>query len=413
MWLNRHTLANGLRMVHLQDTSTQMVTLNVLYRVGSRNEDADRTGLAHLLEHLMFGGTPAVPNYDRVAQLACGDNNAFTVYDYTNFYLTLPAANVETGFWLESDRMGGLAFTPESLEVQRKVVMEEFKQHYISPPYGDVLHLISALAYKVHPYRWPTIGLTLDHIAHVSMEEVKDFFFRFYAPNNAILSVVGNLTMEDSVRLAERWFGVVPRRKSVSTLIPQEPMQTEERRMTVCRDVPANVLYMAFPIVSITHPDFHSSDMISDILSAGKSCRLNRHLVEEQHFFTSIDASIIPCLDGGLLLIGGMPAEGVRMEDAEAAVWHELEMLLSEGITEEELEKVKNRFETNFMRERANRQNLAAQLAFYEMLGDAAWANRVVDAYRGVGRELFMRVCRETLRRDRANVLWYMTNEKR
>ena len=200
MLLNKHTLDNGLRIVHTQDTSTQMVTLNVLYQVGSRNESEEHTGFAHLFEHLMFGGSVNIPDYDTPLQLACGDNNAFTTNDYTNYYLTVPAANVETGFWLESDRMMSLAFTPESLEVQRKVVMEEFKQHYITPPYGDISHLISAMAYKVHPYRWPTIGLKLSHIADVTMEEVKDFFFRFYAPNNAILSVVGNITMEETIR---------------------------------------------------------------------------------------------------------------------------------------------------------------------------------------------------------------------
>ena len=212
MKINKYTLENGLQIVHLEDKSTQMVTLNILYKVGSRNEDEEHTGFAHLFEHLMFGGSKNIPDYDTPLQYACGENNAYTTSDYTNYYLTVPAANVETGFWLESDRMNCLAFTPESLEVQRKVVMEEFKQHYITPPYGDLMHLISDLAYKVHPYRWPTIGLKLDHIANVKMEEVKDFFFRYYAPNNAILSVVGNITMDEVVRLSEKWFGGIERR---------------------------------------------------------------------------------------------------------------------------------------------------------------------------------------------------------
>lgn len=406
--MNKCTLANGLRIVHTQDTSTQMVTLNVLYKVGSRNESPEHTGFAHLFEHLMFGGSVNIPNYDEPLQLACGDNNAFTTSDYTNYYLTVPAANVETGFWLESDRMMSLAFTPESLDVQRKVVMEEFKQHYITPPYGDISHLISALAYKVHPYRWPTIGLKLSHIADVTMDEVKDFFFRFYAPNNAILSVVGNITMEETVRLAEKWFGTVPRREIDTTPIPQEPEQTEQRRLTVERDVPADVLYFSFPIVGVNHPDFHCCDMISDILSIGKSCRLNHHLVEEQHLFTSIDAYIAPRIDPGQLFIAGMPTDGVSMGEAEAAVWQEIDLLLRDGITDAELEKVKNKFETNFMKERANRQKLAAQLAFYEMLGDAEWAEKEVDAYRSITREHFMQVCRNTLRREKASVLWYM-----
>lgn len=403
------TLSNGLRVLHYQDTSTQMVTLNVLYQVGSRNEDAEHTGFAHLFEHLMFGGSVNIP-YDTPLQLACGDNNAFTTSDYTNYYLTVPAQNIETGFWLESDRMTELAFTPQSLEVQRKVVMEEFKQHYITPPYGDIQHMMSALAYKVHPYRWPTIGLKLEHIANVRMEEVKDFFFRFYAPNNAIVSVVGNITKEETWRLAEKWFGKIPARDISQPLIPQEPMQTEQRRLTVERDVPADVLYMSFPIASLTHEDFHCCDMISDILAAGRSCRLNRHLVEERHLFTSIDAYIQPRIDPGQLLICGMPAEGVSMEAAEAAVWEELEHLAAEGINAEELEKVKNKFETNFMRERANRQKLAAQLAFYEMLGDAAWADQEVEKYRSVTEERFMQVYKETVLPKKASILWYMKN---
>lgn len=402
------TLSNGLRVLHHQDTSTQMVTLNVLYQVGSRNEDAEHTGFAHLFEHLMFGGSVNIPDYDTPLQLACGDNNAFTTNDYTNYYLTVPAQNIETGFWLESDRMTELAFTPQSLEVQRKVVMEEFKQHYITPPYGDIQHLMSALAYKVHPYRWPTIGLKLEHIANVRMEEVKDFFFRFYAPNNAIVSVVGNITKEETWRLAEKWFGKIPARDISQPLIPQEPMQTEQRRLTVERDVPADVLYMSFPIASLTHEDFHCCDMISDILAAGRSCRLNRHLVEERHLFTSIDAYIQPRIDPGQLLICGMLAEGVSMEAAEAAVWEELEHLAAEGINAEELEKVKNKFETNFMRERANRQKLAAQLAFYEMLGDEAWADQEVEKYRSVTEERFMQVYKETVQPEKASILWYM-----
>lgn len=404
------TLSNGLRVLHHQDTSTQMVTLNVLYQVGSRNEDTEHTGFAHLFEHLMFGGSVNIPDYDTPLQLACGDNNAFTTSDYTNYYLTVPAQNIETGFWLESDRMTELAFTPQSLEIQRKVVMEEFKQHYITPPYGDIQHLMSALAYKVHPYRWPTIGLKLEHIANVRMEEVKDFFFRFYAPNNAIVSVVGNITKEETWRLAEKWFGKIPARDISQPLIPQEPIQTELRRLTVERDVPADVLYMSFPIASLTHEDFHCCDMISDILAAGRSCRLNRHLVEERHLFTSIDAYIQPRIDPGQLLICGMPAEGVSMEAAEAAVWEELEHLAAEGINAEELEKVKNKFETNFMRERANRQKLAAQLAFYEMLGDAAWADQEVEKYRSVTEERFMQVYKETVLPQKASILWYMKN---
>lgn len=412
MKINKHTLDNGLRIVHVEDKSTQMVTLNILYKVGSRNEDLEHTGFAHLFEHLMFGGSVNIPDYDTPLQLASGDNNAFTTSDYTNYYLTVPSVNVETGFWLESDRMLSLAFTPESLEVQRKVVMEEFKQHYITPPYGDLQHLMSSLAYKVHPYRWPTIGLKLEHIENVQMEEVKSFFYRFYAPNNAILSVVGNLNFEDTVRLSEKWFGNIPSRDVDTAPIPQEPEQTEERRMTVKREVPSDVLYMSFPIVGVTHKDFHCSDMISDILSVGRSCRLNKHLVEEQHLFTELDAFVIPRLDPGQLCIVGSPAEGVSIDEAEAGVWKELELLCSDGISDTELEMVKNKFETNFMRDRQRRNKLAAQLAFYEMLGDAEWAEHEIEGYRSVTKAEFMDVCRKTLKREKVSVLHYLSSSK-
>lgn len=408
MKINKYTLENGLQIVHLEDKSTQMVTLNILYKVGSRNEDEEHTGFAHLFEHLMFGGSKNIPDYDTPLQYACGENNAYTTSDYTNYYLTVPAANVETGFWLESDRMNCLAFTPESLEVQRKVVMEEFKQHYITPPYGDLMHLISDMAYKVHPYRWPTIGLKLDHIANVKMEVVKDFFFRYYAPNNAILSVVGNITMEEVVRLSEKWFGGIGRREIDLTPIPQEPEQTKMRRKTVKKSVPNDVLFMAFPLVGEGHEDFYCSDMISDILSVGRSCRLRRHLVMDRHLFTSIDAFVHGRMDGSQLMICGMPAEGVSIEEAEKAVWEELDDLCKNGISDDELEKVKNKYETNYSRECADRQKLAAKLAYFEMMGGAELAGKQIERYRSTTKEHFMTVCREVVKREKCSVLYYL-----
>lgn len=408
MELNKHTLANGLRIVHKRDDSTQMVTMNVLYAVGSKHEREEKTGFAHLFEHLMFGGSVNIPDYDTPLQLAGGTNNAYTTSDYTDYYLTVPSANVETGFWLESDRMMSLAFTPSSLEVQRKVVMEEFKQHYLTAPYGDISHLMSALSYTTHHYKWPTIGKCLDHIANATLDDVKDFFFRFYAPNNAILSVVGNIEIDEVVRLAEKWFGNIPHRDVDNMPLPQEPEQMEQRRQIVERDVPADVLYMSFPISGIMGNGFLACDMISDILSVGKSCRLNRHLVEENHVFTSIDAYIQPRVDTGLLYICGMPADGVSMADAEAAVWRELDFLKSEGISDDELAKVKNKYEVTRSTEMLSRQKLAEHLALYEMLGDAAWYSSELKRYLSVTKEQFMRVCRHTLKRERSNVLWYM-----
>ena len=292
MKINRHILDNGLRLVHSRDESTQMVALNILYNVGARDEHPEHTGFAHLFEHLMFGGSVNIPDYDMPLQLAGGENNAWTNNDITNYYLTVPRQNVETGFWLESDRMLSLDFSERSLEVQRGVVMEEFKQRCLNQPYGDVGHLLRPLAYQKHPYQWPTIGKDLSHVANATLEEVKAFFFRFYAPNNAILAVTGNISFEEAVELTEKWFGSVPRREVPVRNLPQEPEQTEERRLTVERNVPLDSLFMAYHMCDHRHPDYYVFDILSDVLSNGRSSRLNQHLVQEKQLFSSIDAYI-------------------------------------------------------------------------------------------------------------------------
>ena len=271
--VNRHTLANGLRIVHNEDNSTQMVALNILYDVGARDEDPAHTGFAHLFEHLMFGGSVNVPDYDTPVQNAGGENNAWTNNDITNYYITLPYQNVETGFWLESDRMLSLDFSPRSLEVQRQVVIEEFKQRNLNQPYGDASHLLREMAYQTHPYRWPTIGKEISHIANATLEEVKDFFFRFYAPNNAILAVTGHISVDETVRLAEKWFGSIPSRDVRVRKLPEETLQTSIRRMTVERPVPVDALYMAFHMCNRHHADYYVYDMITDVLSSGRSSR--------------------------------------------------------------------------------------------------------------------------------------------
>ena len=277
MKINRHILDNGLRLVHSQDESTQMVALNILYNVGARDEDPEHTGFAHLFEHLMFGGSVNIPDYDMPLQLAGGENNAWTNNDITNYYLTVPRQNVETGFWLESDRMLSLDFSERSLEVQRGVVMEEFKQRCLNQPYGDVGHLLRPLAYQTHPYQWPTIGKELSHIANATLEEVKAFFFRFYAPNNAILAVTGNISFEEAVALTEKWFASIPRREVPLRNLPQEQEQTEERRLTVERNVPLDSLFMAYHMPAHCHPDYYAFDILSDVLSNGRS----RSVVDE------------------------------------------------------------------------------------------------------------------------------------
>ena len=384
MIINKHILANGLRLVHSQDDSTQMVALNILYNVGARDEHPEHTGFAHLFEHLMFGGSVNIPDYDAPLQLAGGENNAWTNNDITNYYLTVPRQNVEIGFWLESDRMLSLDFNERSLEVQRGVVMEEFKQRCLNQPYGDVGHLLRPLAYKEHPYQWPTIGKELSHIANATLDEVKDFFFRFYAPNNAVLAVTGNISFEEAVALTEKWFGTIPRRDVPVRRLPQEPVQTEERRLTVERNVPLDALFMAFHMCERAHPDYYAFDILSDILSNGRSSRLNQHLVQEKQLFSSIDASISGSIDAGLFHISGKPSAGVSLEEAEAAVREELKILQNEAIAAQELEKVKNKFESTQIFGNINYLNVATNLAWFELNGEAEDMEREVERYRAV-----------------------------
>ena len=382
--INRHILANGLRLVHSQDDSTQMVALDILYNVGARDEHPEHTGFAHLFEHLMFGGSVNIPDYDAPLQLAGGENNAWTNNDITNYYLTVPRQNVEICFWLESDRMLSLDFNERSLEVQRGVVMEEFKQRCLNQPYGDVGHLLRPLAYKEHPYQWPTIGKELSHIANATLDEVKDFFFRFYAPNNAVLAVTGNISFEEAVALTEKWFGTIPRRDVPVRRLPQEPVQTEERRLTVERNVPLDALFMAFHMCERAHPDYYAFDILSDILSNGRSSRLNQHLVQEKQLFSSIDASISGSIDAGLFHISGKPSAGVSLEEAEAAVREELKILQNEAIAAQELEKVKNKFESTQIFGNINYLNVATNLAWFELNGAAEDMEKEVERYRAV-----------------------------
>ena len=405
--INKHTLANGLKLVHNRDVSTQMVALNVLYQVGARDEHPDHTGFAHLFEHLMFGGSQNIPDYDTPLQLAGGENNAWTNNDITNYYLTVPKQNVEIGFWLESDRMLCLDFSSKSLEVQRGVVMEEFKQRCLNRPYGDTGHLLRPLVYKEHPYQWPTIGKELNHIAQATLQEVEDFFFSFYAPNNAILAVTGNITFEEAVRLAEKWFGSIPRRELKKRNLPAEPQQTEERRLTVERNVPIESLYMAFRMCDRMHPDYYAYDILSDILSNGRSSRLIQHLVHDRQIFSSIDAHISGSIDAGLFHITGKPANGVSLEDAEKAVWEELQIISNELIDEEELEKVKNKFESTQIFGNLNYLNEATNLAWFEMLSRAEDMDKEVENYRAVTSQQLMDVARKAFTRTNYSVLIY------
>ena len=405
--VNHYTLGNGLRIVHTEDKSTQMVALNILYNVGAKDENENHTGFAHLFEHLMFGGSVNIPDYDNYVQEAGGESNAWTNNDITNYYVTLPYSNVETAFWLESDRMLSLEFSTNSLEVQRQVVIEEFKQRNLNQPYGDVPHIMRAMAFKSHPYKWPTIGKEISHIANATMEEVKDFFYRFYAPNNAILAVTGHISFDETIRLAEKWFGPIPHRDVQERHLPIEQKQTKERRQVVERDIPVDTLYMAFHMTDRLNKDYYAYDMITDILSNGKSSRLNQVLVEEKKIFTSIDAYIAGCVDAGLLHINGKPSQGHTLEECEEAIWNELEKMRTTYVSDKELEKVKNKYESEQIFSNINYLNVATNLAYFELLGKAEDINMEVDKYRSVTREQIMEVSAQCFVKENCSILYY------
>ena len=407
IYVNHYTLSNGLRMVHNEDPSTQMVALNLLYNVGARDEHPEHTGFAHLFEHLMFGGSVNIPDYDMPVQNAGGENNAWTNNDITNYYITLPASNAEIGFWLESDRMLSLDFSQQSLDVQRQVVIEEFKQRNLNQPYGDVPHLMREMAFSTHPYRWPTIGKEISHIANATLDEVKDFFFRYYAPNNCILSITGNISFKESVRLTEKWFGPIPRREVPQRSLPAEPKQTEIRRKTVERNVPLDALYMAFHMCSRRDKDYYAYDMLTDILSSGRSSRLIQNLVVKNKIFNSVDAYISGSIDEGLLHITGKPAEGISLEQAEQAVWDEIEKLRTIPVESSELEKVKNRYESEQIFGNINYLNVATNMAYLELIGKAEDINTEAVRYRSVTAEQLQEVAQRSLIADNCCILYY------
>lgn len=411
--VNRHILPNGLRIVHNEDRSTQMVAINVLYDVGARDEDEERTGFAHLFEHLMFGGSANIPDYDTPVQESGGENNAWTTNDLTNYYITLPRQNIEVGFWLESDRMLGLAFSPDSLEVQRQVVMEEFKQRDLNQPYGDASHLTRSMAYKVHPYRWPTIGKELGHIANATLDDVKDFFYRFYAPNNAILAVSGNISFDEVTSLAEKWFGPIPHRKVQKRNLPAEPNQMEIRRMEVTRDVPLDTLYMTFHTCNRLHTDYYATDMLSDLLANGRSSRLIQHLVKEHQVFSQIDAYITGSIDEGLLQICGKPLPDISLQEAEEWVWKELELLAHTTPDENELEKVKNRYEAEQTFKSVNFLNNAINMAYFELISRAEDMNNEISRYRSVSPEDIRTVAGKVLRKENCSILYYFARKEK
>lgn len=404
---NRFVLENGLRVIVHQDTSTPMAAVNVLYDVGARDESPEKTGFAHLFEHLMFGGSANIPSFDSPMQLAGGENNAFTNNDITNFFDTLPADNIETAFWLESDRMMSLNFSKDSLEVQRKVVLEEFKETCLNQPYGDAWHHIANTAYRKHPYRWPTIGLVPKHVENATLADVKEFFFKYYRPNNAILSIAGNVEVEKMKELANKWFGSIPAGDTPIRRLPKEPIQRKSKRLTKKAKVPIDALYMAFHIVGRKDRDYYATDLLSDILSNGGSSRLYRKLLKEQRLFSSIDAYLTGNIDPGLLVIEGRPAPGISLATAEAAIWKELRLLRKDLVPKEELLKYQHKIESALTFSEVNILNKAMNLAFFELLGDVSLVNKEGSLYDSITIADINRVAKTIFTKSNCSTVFY------
>ena len=400
-------LANSLTVIANRDRASRMAAVNILYKVGARNENPERTGLAHLFEHLMFRGTHNVPDFDTPVQMACGENNAFTNNDYTDFYITLPKDNIETAMWLESDRMTGLNLSAQACEIEKRVVIEEFRQRYLNQPYGDVSMLMREMAYTTHPYRWATIGLKPEHIAEASLEEIHSFYRNFYHPSNAILTVSGDIAPEQVFELAHKWFGSIADTPYTANPIPREPVQTEPRRMEVEREVPATTIVIAFHMGNRLSHDFFLGDLTSDLLAGGDSARLYEHLIKNKQLFTSVNAYISGDVDEGLFTFTAQLLPTTSEQAAEEALWEEIGLLQSGNISDYELEKVKNKFEANTLFGELNVMNKAMNLGYYSMIGDLPLINREVEIYRSITRSEVADFAQRTFRKDNSSTLIY------
>lgn len=400
-------LNNGLRVILHTDTTTPLAAINLTYKVGSKNEHPDKTGFAHLFEHLMFSGSKHIPSYDKVLQSVGGTNNAFTNPDITNYYLSLPAKNLETALWLEADRMNELAFSEESLATQKNVVIEEFKQSYLNQPYGDIMLLLKPLAYKVHPYQWNTIGKDIEHIALANMEEVKRFFYQYYRPNNAILSVTGNINTEQTLSWVKKWFGEIPMGKQQITPLPSEPSQTEKRFLEVERNVPYDFITIAFHTCKRSDKEFYANSLLSDILSNGQSSRFQEILVNKKHIFSHINSYLTESFDNGLFIINGIPSAGISLPTAENAIWEQLEELKTNLIQQDELQKVKNKVKTLLYFSELSIQEKALSLCLFEAMDHAARINQEEKNYASVDANNMIKTSRAVFRKENSSTIYY------
>ncbi len=408
----KSVLSNGLTLITHQDRTTPLVCVNTLYNVGARDENPEKTGFAHLFEHLMFGGSKNIPNYDNIADNAGAENNAFTNNDITDFHITLPSQFLETALWLESDRMNELAFSEKSLTVQKNVVTEEFRQRYLNQPYGDLWLLTRPLSYQVHPYRWCTIGKDISHIQNAGIQDVRDFFYRFYRPDNAILSIAGNIDHDKTVRMVEKWFGDIPRGTGNLRDLPAEPEHTEARTQTVYRNVPNSMIVKTYKMCNRKCPDYYTFDLISDILSNGKSSRLYNELVKKERLFSKIDAYITGDIDEGLFVFSGYLNDGVDIETAERGILRQIEILQNESIGNTELQKVKNNVETTLLYSQYKIMDRAMNLAYFENIGDANCMNLETEKYSHVTSADIRRIAQETFINRHSSTLYYLKNEK-
>jgi len=409
---DKFILDNGLKVIVHKDESTPIVAFNVLYNVGARDENPEKTGFAHLFEHLMFGGSVNIPRFDKPLEKVGGENNAFTNSDLTNYYLTLPKQNLETAFWLESDRMLSLAFSQKSLEVQKNVVVEEFKQSYLNQPYGDIWLLLKPLAYKVHPYRWPTIGKNISHIENAVMKDVKDFYNKFYNPNNAILTIAGNVELEEIKILAQKWFGPIENKNTFVRHLPEEPVQENARELKVERNVPFDSIVKAYHICARTDQAYHAVDLLSDILSNGQSSRLYQELYKKQQLFSDINAYISGDIGEGLMIIEGKLIKGVTIEKAENAILNELNKICDGLIDDEELQKVKNKVESNLIFAEMSILNKAMTLSYFELLGDAGQINAETNKYLRVTKEEIIEQAKAIFKPTNCSTLFYLAKNQ-
>lgn len=406
----KFTLDNGLTVIINEDFTTQLVAVDVLYKVGARNEDKSRTGFAHLFEHLMFGGSKNIPQFDTPLQLAGGTNNAFTTNDLTNYYDVLPVENIETALWLESDRMLQLDFSERSLNVQRNVVCEEFKEHYINRPYGDLWHKLRKVVYQNHPYQWPTIGLELKHIQDAQLSDVENFFYTYYRPNNAILSISGGIKTDDALQLIKKWFAEIPRGESVVREIPQEPEQTEARFSEVKADVPVDLIYKVWHMPGRTDKNYYAANILGDILGNGESSRLFQNLKKEKKLFTDVGAYNAGSIDTGMFIISGKLNEGISYTAAENGITEEVEKIIAEKVTEYELQRVKNMIEMDVSESYTGALNKAQGLAICEMLEDADIINSEMERFAAVTQQDVLDAAQSILRPEKCNTLYYSKN---